>query len=102
MRSLYSFMSADALSALLEIQLPFFFKLCNRRKQHMGSSNPVVVIFLPVLYILGACLSLLQLSVGLTLISKGIAYLKSLDFFQHSPLLPMLLSMNEYMTKIFG
>ena len=44
------------------------------------SSNPVFVIGLPVLYILAACLSLLQVQALLTLLVRAISFAKTISF----------------------
>lgn len=94
------------------------------------ASNPIVLIFLPTVYILGACVSILQFQVVLALLARGVASAKKIDALQ--PVLPrelprklswqhatphprlhrlhpdapcmhaVILAPSDYLTKVFG
>lgn len=50
------------------------------------ASNPLMLVFLPTVYMLGACFSLLQFQVVLALLAKGVASAKKIEALQ--PVLP--------------
>ncbi len=49
-------------------------------------TNPLVLVFLPTVYMLGACLSLIQFQVAITLIARGVAQAKTISMLE--PALP--------------
>ncbi|GAX85659.1 hypothetical protein CEUSTIGMA_g13074.t1 [Chlamydomonas eustigma] len=64
------------------------------------ATNPLVVLFLPSLYIVGALFSLLQFQVLIALIGKGVLELKKIPSL--SSLLPFVVGLNDYLVKVFG
>jgi hypothetical protein len=52
----------------------------------MASTNPILLIFMPALYALGASFSLLQFQVILALMAKGVQHAKKIDWME--PALP--------------
>jgi hypothetical protein len=64
------------------------------------AANPLVVLFLPTLYIFGSLFTLLQFQVLITLIGKGIIELKKIPSL--SSILPFVVGLNDYLVKVFG
>ena len=89
-----------------------------------SSSNPILVIFYPILYIFGALFSLLQIQVIFSLIAKGVSAAKKISALE--PIVPreftapifldtvpppddilalsgtVLAGINEHIVKVFG
>mmetsp|Transcript_2068 Transcript_2068/g.5448 ORF Transcript_2068/g.5448 Transcript_2068/m.5448 type:complete len:96 (-) Transcript_2068:326-613(-) len=63
-------------------------------------NNPLAVMFLPVLYLLGSCFSLLQFQVVITLIAKGVAKAKTVAALE--PAMPIMTAVNDYLIRVFG
>lgn len=61
-------------------------KACTSLPRIKMASNPLMLVFLPTVYMLGACFSLLQFQVVLALLAKGVASAKKIEALQ--PVLP--------------
>uniref|UniRef100_A0A7S0X3B7 Uncharacterized protein n=1 Tax=Chlamydomonas leiostraca TaxID=1034604 RepID=A0A7S0X3B7_9CHLO len=66
----------------------------------MATSNPVLLLFLPSIYIAGALAALLQFQVLFTLAMQGFSKVKTIEALAFAK--PGVMAISDYLIKVFG
>ncbi|KAL6754342.1 hypothetical protein V8C86DRAFT_2704194 [Haematococcus lacustris] len=66
----------------------------------MDPESPLLVLLLPVLYLFGGCLTLLQFQVAYTLVVQGVSKARAISALKFAQ--PVLQNLSDYLIRVFG